>query len=59
LILVPWVISPAVVYLAARSIGRSAKWLIGWTLWEWLKLSNPYYLAVAAYTDPGRVGLTT
>ena len=58
LILIVWVIMPGVLYLAARSLGRSAAGLIGPTLWEWLKLSNPYYLAFAPYTDPGRVGLT-
>ncbi len=33
--------------------------MIGPTVWEWLKLSDPYYLVFAPYTDPGRVGLAT
>ena len=28
-------------------------------MWEWLKLSNPFYLVSAPYWDPGRVDLTT
>ena len=28
-------------------------------IWEWIECSNPYYLAFAPYSDPGKVGLTT
>jgi ABC-type transport system involved in multi-copper enzyme maturation permease subunit len=59
LILILWVISPAMAYMAALSSGIPAPGLIGPTLWEWLKLSNPFYLVFAPYWDPGRVDLTT
>ena len=29
------------------------------TIWGWIECSNPYYLAFAPYSDPGKVGLTT
>ena len=29
------------------------------TAWQWLECSNPYYLAFAPYSEPGKVGLTT
>jgi ABC-type transport system involved in multi-copper enzyme maturation permease subunit len=59
LILILWVISPAMAYIAALSSGIPAPGLIGPTSWEWLKLSNPFYLVFAPYRDPGRVDLTT
>jgi ABC-type transport system involved in multi-copper enzyme maturation permease subunit len=59
LILILWVISPAMAYMAALSSGIPPPGLIGSTSWEWLKLSNPFYLVFAPYWDPGRVDLTT
>jgi ABC-type transport system involved in multi-copper enzyme maturation permease subunit len=59
LILILWVINPAMAYMAALSSGIPPPGLIGSTSWEWLKLSNPFYLVFAPYWDPGRVDLTT
>ena len=59
LILILWVISPAMAYMAALTSGIPAPGLIGPTLWEWRKLSNPFYLVSAPYWDPGLVDLTT
>ena len=58
LILILWVISRAMAYMAALSSRIPALALIGPTLWEWLKLSNPFYLVFARYGDPDRVAVT-
>ena len=61
LILTLWLIGPLLALLVAfvlqlpeGSLSNSA--LIAW---EWVECSNPYYLAFAPYSDPGKVGLMT
>jgi ABC-type transport system involved in multi-copper enzyme maturation permease subunit len=59
IILVFWLISPVLLLFAADSFGLSLPPVSAPTLWEWIECSNPYYLAFAPYTDPGKVGLVT
>ncbi len=59
LILILWLISPVVLIFAANAFGLSLLPNSASTIWEWIACSNPYYLAFAPYTDPGKVGLTT
>jgi ABC-type transport system involved in multi-copper enzyme maturation permease subunit len=59
LILVFWVIAMPAVYIAALALGTSPSSLIGPVLWDWLTLSNPYYVVLAPYIDPGTVSVTT
>ncbi len=56
-ILILWIASPLLVILtlvSLRSGGPPAQPLL-----DALGLTNPYYLAFAPYTDPGKVGFTT
>ena len=59
LILILWVSSPLLLVIAAFSLRSMPPPTFAPILWEWLECSNPYYLAFAPYTDPGKVGLTT
>ena len=61
LILILWLITPILVLIAAFSFRFSpGPFSITATIaWEWIECSNPYYLAFAPYSDPGKVGLTT
>ena len=61
LILILWLITPLLVLIAAFSF-RSSPGPFSITAriaWEWIECSNPYYLAFAPYSDPGKVGFTT
>ncbi len=59
LILILWLISPMVLLLVAESFGLSVLPNSAPIVWGWIACSNPYYLAFAPYSDPGKVGLTT
>jgi ABC-type transport system involved in multi-copper enzyme maturation permease subunit len=61
LILILWVIAPLLALTAAFSLQISQRPLTSTALtaWEWLECSNPYYLAFAPYSEPGKVGLMT
>jgi ABC-type transport system involved in multi-copper enzyme maturation permease subunit len=61
LILILWVIAPLLALTAAFSLQISQRPLTSTALtaWDWLECSNPYYLAFAPYSEPGKVGLTT
>jgi ABC-type transport system involved in multi-copper enzyme maturation permease subunit len=59
LILVIWLISPILLEFVADSFGLTPLRNSAPTLWGWIACSNPYYLAFAPYSDPGKVGLTT
>jgi ABC-type transport system involved in multi-copper enzyme maturation permease subunit len=59
LILILWLASPLLVLLVAISQRPSFPGPPPRLLMEWLGCTNPYYLAVAPYTDPGKVGITT
>jgi ABC-type transport system involved in multi-copper enzyme maturation permease subunit len=61
LILILWVITPLLALTAAFSLQIFKRPLTSTALtaWEWLECSNPYYLAFAPYSEPGKVGLTT
>jgi ABC-type transport system involved in multi-copper enzyme maturation permease subunit len=59
MILIPWLISPIVLELVADSSGLTPLRNSAPILWRWIACSNPYYLAFAPYSDPGKVGLTT
>jgi ABC-type transport system involved in multi-copper enzyme maturation permease subunit len=59
IILVFWLISPVLLFFVADSFGLSSLPVSAPTLWEWIECSNPYYLAFAPYTNPGKVGLVT
>jgi ABC-type Na+ efflux pump permease subunit len=58
-ILILWLISPLLVVIVADSLWSSFAGPTAQRTFEWLAYSNPYYLAVAPYTNPGKVGLTT
>jgi ABC-type transport system involved in multi-copper enzyme maturation permease subunit len=57
LMLFCWLISPVMVYSAALATGRTAPGLIGPIAWDWLSLSNPYFLVFAPYRYPHQVDL--
>src|SRR4029077_10871099 len=65
LILVLWLIAPLLTLAVAFSLSLlsapSSPPLanVASIAWEWIECSNPYYLAFAPYSDPGKVGLTT
>jgi ABC-type transport system involved in multi-copper enzyme maturation permease subunit len=59
LVLILWLISPLLVLLAAFALRPAMLGPSVQALMEWLGRSNPYYLAVAPYTNPGKVGLLT
>jgi ABC-type transport system involved in multi-copper enzyme maturation permease subunit len=59
LILILWLISPVVLLLVAESFKLSFPPSSAPTLWKWIECSNPYYLAFAPYTDPGKRGVMT
>ncbi|MFI5454328.1 MAG: hypothetical protein ACHRXM_02655 [Isosphaerales bacterium] len=59
LILILWISSPLLLVIVAFSLRSVPPQTFAPFLWEWLECSNPYYLAFAPYTDPGKVGLTT
>jgi ABC-type transport system involved in multi-copper enzyme maturation permease subunit len=59
LLLIIWLISPLFVLLAVFTLRPSTPGSSVQALMEWVGRSNPYYLAVAPYTNPGRVGLLT
>jgi ABC-type transport system involved in multi-copper enzyme maturation permease subunit len=65
LILILWLISPILLAGAAFSfmwafLSQSAPLPpFAMSLWQWIQCSNPYYLAYAPYTDPGKVGWAT
>lgn len=59
LLLVLWLVSPALVlfiafFFSSPSLPNGTQALV-----EWLGNLNPYYLAMAPYTNPGRVGPAT
>ncbi len=61
LILTLWLIGPLLALLVAFLLQLAEGSLSNSALivWEWVKCSNPYYLAFAPYSDPGKVGLLT
>ena len=59
LILVLWLISPVIMLVVMDLFGLPYLPTITPALWGWIECSNPYYLAFAPYSDPGKVGLTT
>jgi ABC-type transport system involved in multi-copper enzyme maturation permease subunit len=59
LILILWVISPMLIMIAAFSFRSPPLPKFALIVWDWIECSNPYYLAFAPYTDPGKVGLAT
>ena len=59
LVLILWLICPVLLLLVTDSFGLSYLPTAAPTFWRWIECSNPYYLAFAPYSDPGKVGLTT
>jgi ABC-type transport system involved in multi-copper enzyme maturation permease subunit len=59
LILVLWLMCPVLLLLVTDSFGLTALSTVVPTIWRWIECSNPYYLAFAPYSDPGKVGLMT
>jgi ABC-type transport system involved in multi-copper enzyme maturation permease subunit len=62
LILIIWLTCPLVTLMIASSLSstsRLAPWSLVPGLWQWLKCSNPYYLAFAPYTDPANISAVT
>jgi ABC-type transport system involved in multi-copper enzyme maturation permease subunit len=59
LLLVIWLVSPALVLLIAFFFSSPSLPNGVQALAEWLGNLNPYYLAMAPYTNPGRVGPAT
>ncbi len=59
LILILWLISPLLLLIVADAFGFSFLTSSVPALWQWIECSNPYYLAFAPYSDPGKVGPTT
>jgi ABC-type transport system involved in multi-copper enzyme maturation permease subunit len=59
LILIFWLITPVVLLLVADAFGLSFSPNSAPIVWGWIGCSNPYYLAFAPYSDPGKVGLMT
>ncbi len=66
LILILWLSTPLLIALAASSFTPPALslrpmplWTFAMSLWEWILCSNPYYLAMAPYMFPGKVGWAT
>ena len=59
LILVLWLISPVLVLFVADSFGLSSPSFSMPSIWAWIECSNPYYLAFAPYSDPGKVDFTS
>jgi ABC-type transport system involved in multi-copper enzyme maturation permease subunit len=55
-IIVLWVFSPLLMITVLHSVRSPPRPPF---LWDSLVISNPYYLAFAPYTAPGKVGLTT
>jgi ABC-type transport system involved in multi-copper enzyme maturation permease subunit len=58
LILILWLISPLVAFLLVESFRPSLAGPPALEVVRWLVCSNPYYLAFAPYSDPGKIGLT-
>ena len=61
LILILWLIAPILVVLAVEflPLGLTPISSNVQIAWEWFACSNPYYLAFAPYSNPGKLGLTT
>ena len=59
MILIFWLITPMVLLFVADSFGLSPLPTSAPIVWDWISCSNPYYLAFAPYSDPGKVSLTT
>ena len=59
LVLVLWLISPLILLVVMDFLGLASLPTVAPTLWKWIECSNPYYLAFAPYSDPGKVGPTT
>jgi ABC-type transport system involved in multi-copper enzyme maturation permease subunit len=59
LILALWLMCPVLLLLVTDSFGLSSLRTVAPTIWGWIERSNPYYLAFAPYSDPGKVGLMT
>ena len=59
LILVLWLCSPILIMIAAYSFRAAPPVAAAPLIGEYILLSNPYYLAYAPYTDPGKVGIGT
>jgi ABC-type transport system involved in multi-copper enzyme maturation permease subunit len=59
LILVLWLMCPVLLLLVTDSFGLTALSTVVPTIWRWIECSNPYYLAFAPYSDPGKAGLMT
>jgi ABC-type transport system involved in multi-copper enzyme maturation permease subunit len=59
LLLVLWLISPVLLLFVVDSFGLSLSPNFAPIIWGWIACSNPYYLAFAPYSDPGKIGLIT
>jgi ABC-type transport system involved in multi-copper enzyme maturation permease subunit len=58
-ILVLWLAAPLIVALAAFALRQSSMGPPPRRILEWLAYANPYYVAFAPYSDPGKVGMGT
>jgi ABC-type transport system involved in multi-copper enzyme maturation permease subunit len=59
LIIIIWQVSPFILAIVADLIGIVPGPAFVALFKDWILLTNPYYLAYAPYTDPGKVGLAT
>jgi ABC-type transport system involved in multi-copper enzyme maturation permease subunit len=60
LLMILWISAPALLEVASYSLGlRLNPSMTMPALWEWAERSNPYYLAFAPYSNPGKIGWTT
>ena len=59
LLLILWLTSPLFVLLVTVALRPAMLGLSVQALMEWFGQSNPYYLVVAPYANPGKVGLLT
>lgn len=56
LILLAWIMGPFFLMTIARSFASPAAAI---TVWEFLRITNPFYLVSAPYTQPGKIGYGT
>ncbi len=59
LLLILWLTSPGLIFIVAFLLPPTFSRSGAQALAEWLGNSNPYFIAAAPYTNPGRVGLPT
>ena len=59
LILIIWLSSPLLVMIVSYLVGVQSPSAIPPIVWVWVEFSNPYYLVVAPYYSPGKVGIST